>query len=113
MKSLAWRLDENLHTRPRTLGAVGVPKSGPAPRRQLRKIFVEVGRDRAEDRLVARLLLFAELAAELVEVSAGACDVVQLGAHRLEPLPNLSPLRPRQHVGRPHLSPPPLPSPPP
>src|SRR5260370_34852442 len=105
MKSLAWRLDENLHTRPRTLGAVGVPKSGPAPRRQLRKIFVEVGRDRAEDRLVARLLLFAELADELVEVSAGGCDVVQLASQRLEPLPQLPALRLGPPVGGPHPRP--------
>src|SRR5260370_2520238 len=91
MKSLAWRLDENLHTRPRTLGAVGVTKSGPAPRRQLRKIFVEVGRDRAEDRLVARLLLFAQLADELLEVPPCGRDVVQLSPQRPHPLPHLPP----------------------
>src|SRR5258708_24962992 len=74
-------------------------QGGPAPGRELRKIFVEVVRDRAEDRLVAGFLLVAQPGDELLEVAACSRDVVEPGAQRLESLLELSAFGFGQGVG--------------
>jgi hypothetical protein len=73
---------------------------GVPARRELREVLVEVGGNSAEDRFVPRLLFFAQLADQLLKISAGRGDVLQLGAQRLEAFLELAALAVGQSVGR-------------
>src|ERR1700682_769571 len=67
---------------------------------ELREIFVEVGGDRAEDRLVSRVFLLAQLVDQLLEVGTRRGDVLQLRTQSLEALFELAALAVRKGVGR-------------
>src|SRR5258708_12718304 len=83
--------------------------------RELREVLVEVGRDRSEDRLVARVLFLPQLGDQLLEVGAGGGDVVELRPECLEALLALPALALGHRVGGADLLHPPLepPHPPP
>ena len=76
LQPLARRLDEDLDAGARAVVAVGVAQGRATSGRELREVLVEVGGDRAEDRLVARLLFLAQLGDQLLEVVARGRDVV-------------------------------------
>src|SRR5207245_10527129 len=92
LQSLARRLDEDLDPGARTVIAIRVSQRRATSGIQLREVLVEVGRDRAEDGLVARLLLFAKLPDQVFEVGPRGGDVFELlreGAIALLPLAKL------------------------